>query len=235
MRITQLRAVMGTAAAAALVIGLGVAPVAAATATWTVTPGGKFYTFGNFTNSADSHLNPANTYLRDTTTGAAFACVDAFIISGQLKSGSGLTNPIGTVKTARGGNTNGVIRCFGHGLNIGLTFRNVPWSVRAVRYDSAGVGATSGVLIGVAGDVASQSSVPCSAAIDGTTPGAGDGRAGFRYLNNGGLFITAAGNLHFYNVSGCNGYINSGDGMTYTPRLFIRADGSHDINVITSP
>lgn len=41
MMIKQVRAVMGAAAAAAMVIGLAAAPVAAATATWTVTPGGS--------------------------------------------------------------------------------------------------------------------------------------------------------------------------------------------------
>lgn len=220
--------------AAAALLGLSPA-VASTSATWTVTPGGGFYTFANFTNPADSYLNPANTYLRDTTTGAAFPCVSALDISGVFKSGSGLTNPIGTVKTARGGNTIGVVLCNGNGLNIALSFKNLPWPIRAVSYDSAGVGATSGVVLGVAGSVASQSGVPCSAAIDGTAPGAGDGRVGFRYLNNGDFFIKAAGNLHFYNVSGCNGHINNGDGMTYTPSLLIKADGSHDINVITSP
>jgi hypothetical protein len=210
--------------AAAALLGLSPA-VASTSATWTVEPGGGFYTF---TNSNDS-------FLRDTTTGAAFPCVSAFDISGEFKSGSGLSNPIGTVKTARGGNTIGVVLCSGNGLNIALSFKNLPWSIRVVRYDSAGVGATSGVLLGIAGNVASQSSVPCSAAIDGTAPGAGNGRVGFRYLNNGDFFIKATGNLHFDNVSGCNGHINNGDSMTYTPSLLIKADGSHDVNVITSP
>jgi hypothetical protein len=30
-------------------------------------------------------------------------------------------------------------------------------------------------------------------------------------------------------------HINSGDSMTYAAPLLIKADGSHDINIVTSP
>jgi hypothetical protein len=70
----------------------------------------------------------------------------------------------------------------------------------------------------VAGSVASYSGPSCRAVIDRTAPGAGDGKASFIYANNGDFSITAAGNLHFYDVSGCNGHISNGDGMTYEAR-----------------
>jgi hypothetical protein len=222
----QVRAVMCAAAAAALVIGLGVTPVVAATATWTVTPGGKFYTLG--------HL--ATPGLTDVTTGARFPCPTGFVISGTLKSGTGLADPIGAIATAKGGaGSPMVLQCTGNGLELTVTFRGLPWQVRATRYDSASPGTTTGILTGVAGRVASFSGPSCRAVIDGTAPGAGDGRVRFTYANKGVFTIKPAGNLHFYNVSGCNGYINNGDGITYTAPLLIKADGSHAINIITSP
>ena len=116
-----------------------------------------------------------------------------------------------------------------------MTFNGLPWTIRALRYDSASPGTTSGILTGVAGRVANYAGPSCRAVIDGTAPGAGDGRVRFTYANNGDFTLTGAGDLHFYNVSGCNGHINGGDSMTYAAPLFILADGSHDINVITSP
>ena len=141
MMIKQVRAVMGTAAAAAMVIGLGVTPVAAATATWTVTPGGKFYTLG--------HL--ATPDLTDATTGARFPCPTGFVISGTLKSGTGLADPIGTIATAKGrAGSPLVLQCTGNGLELTVTFSGLPWQVRATRYDSASAGTTTGILTGVA-------------------------------------------------------------------------------------
>jgi len=116
-----------------------------------------------------------------------------------------------------------------------MTFSGLPWPVRALRYDSASPGTTSGILTGVAGRVTSFSGPSCSAVIDGTAPGAEDGKVRFTYANNGAFTIKPAGNLHFYNVSGCNDHINNGDSMTYTAPMLIKADGSHAINVITSP
>jgi hypothetical protein len=226
MMFKHVRAVMGAAAAAAVVIGLGVMPVGASTATWTITPGGKFYTFG--------HL--ATPELTDATTGARFPCPTGFTISGTLKSGTGLANPIGTIATAKGAAGNPlVLQCTGNGLALTVTFSHLPWPVRALRYDSASPGTTSGILTGIAGRIASYSGPSCSAVIDGTAPGAQDGRVRFTYANNGDFTLTGAGSLHFYNVSGCHGDINNGDSMTYTASLLIKADGSHDINVITSP
>ncbi|HET7246318.1 MAG TPA: hypothetical protein VFJ07_15910 [Streptosporangiaceae bacterium] len=226
MMIKQVRAVIGAAAAAAVVLGLGVMPVAAATATWTVTPGGKFYTL--------SHL--ATPDLTDATTGARFPCPTGFVISGSLKTGTGLADPLGTIATAKGAAGNPlVLQCTGNGLELTVTFSGLPWQIRATRYDSASPGTTSGILAGLAGRVASFSGPSCSAVIDGTAPGAGDGKVRFSYTNNGVFTIKPAGNLHFYNVSGCNGHINNGDSMTYTAPLGIKANGSHAINIITSP
>lgn len=229
----QVRGLLGVAAAAAMVIGQGLAPAAAATAitatTWTVTPGGSFYTKYEF----------AVPELTDATTGARFGCPTGFIIHGTLKSGTGLADPIGTIAKAVAG-APGPIVCDGKGLQLEVTFGGLPWPVRAIRYDAASPGTTSGILTGVTGTITKHFSAPkCSAVIDGTAPGAGDGKVHFTYTNNGGFTLTGAGNLHFYQVSGCNGHIKNGDSMTYTDSLGIRATSGHGggsgINIITSP
>ena len=226
MMIKHVRAVLGAAVTAAVVIGLGLAPVAAATATWTITPGGKFYTF----------TEPTTPVLTDATTGARFPCPTGFGISGTLNSGTGLTGPIGKVTTAKGRAGNPLtLQCTGNGLALTVTFSGLPWTIQALRYDSASPGTTSGILTGVTGQIANFSGPSCSAVIDGTAPGAADGKVRFTYANDGTFTIKPAGNLHFYNVSGCNGHISNGDSMTYTAPLLILANGSHDRNIITSP
>jgi hypothetical protein len=226
----QVRALLGAAAAAAMAIGLGLAPAAAATATWTVTPGGNFYTKYEF----------ATPELTDATTGTRFSCTTGFVIHGTLKSGTGLADPIGTIANAVGASGGHLLLCTRKGLVLKVTFGGLPWPVRAIRYDGASPGTTSGILTGVTGTITRHFSGPsCSAVIDGTAPGAGDGRVHFTYANNGFFTITGAGNLHFYHVSGCNGHIKNGDSMTYTDSLGIRANGGQGggsgINVITSP
>jgi hypothetical protein len=226
----QVRALMGAAAAAAMVIGLGLAPAAAATATWTVTPGGNFYT--KFLDTTPD--------LTDATTGARFGCTSGFVIHGTLKSGTGLADPIGTIANAVGASGGHLLQCTGNGLILKVTFGGLPWPIRAIRYNDAGPGTTSGILTGVTGMITKRLSGPsCNAVIDGTAPGAGDGRVHFTYANDGTFTFTGAGNLHFYHVRGCNGHIKNGDILTYTGSLGIRATsgqgGGSGINVITSP
>lgn len=226
----QGRALLGAAAGAAMVIGLGLAPATAATATatWTVAPGGNFYT-----------KYPATPELSDATTGARFPCPSGSVIHGTLKSGTGLADPVGTIAKAVG-QAPGPIRCDRQGTVLEVTFGGLPWPIRAVHYDGASPGTTSGILTGVTGTITKYfSGPPCSAVIDGTAPGAGDGRVHFTYTNTGTFTLTGAGNLHFYHVSGCNGQIKDGDSMTYTASFGILATSGHGggsgINIITSP
>lgn len=226
MMIKHWRTALGAVAAAVVMLGSGVAPVAAATSTanWTITPGGKFYTYVLYQTP----------YLTDTTTGARFPCsLGVFAISGTLKSGIGLTNPIGKIATA--GESQGGLQCAANGLKLTLAFSSLPWLVQARRYDSASPGTTHGMVTGIAGQVGHFSGPACSAVIDGTALGAADGAVSFTYANNGTFTLTGAGNLHFYNVTGCGGQINNGDGITYAASMLIKANGSHDINAVTSP
>lgn len=224
-------ALLSAGTAVTLTLGLAATPVGAATATWTVTPGGNFY----------SNEEGQNTYLADTSTGIIFRC-DSFGIDGQFKSGSGLTNYIGKVKTASGGGEAGgqlgVLLCAGKGIAFYAAFGNLPWGIRAIRYDAT-AGETFGKLVRISATVSAQSGFPaCSAAIDGMAPGAGDGTLGFWYLNNGTFHTRGGGtDLHFYDVSGCNGVINNGDSITYYANdlLYAKVRPGMTPNSITSP
>src|SRR5690348_12196337 len=129
------------AAASLLTMAVNVAPVAAATATWTVTPGGSFASF-----SGSGH----NQRFIDPSTGAKILCPD-LQISGRFKSGTGLANPVGTI-TAVGNN-------FATGQPYGCTLSSTagsvdimvtfsPVKIRAVRYD-ASQNLTYGALAGI--------------------------------------------------------------------------------------
>src|ERR1700722_20521031 len=90
----QMRTALAAAVAAGVVM-LGLSPAGAtSSATWTVTPGGAFYT---------SHQETNFSFLTDTTTGARFQCSDGPFLSGKFQSGNGLANPIGKVTVAHGG------------------------------------------------------------------------------------------------------------------------------------
>lgn len=219
-----LATLLSAGTALALSVGLGATPVVAATATWTVTPGGNFYT----------NQPGQSVYLTDVSTGTLFRCDSGFSVSGQFKSGSGLTNPIGTVKAA----TAPVLCGAGGNKQFYVAFGNLPWGIRAMRYDAT-AGQTFGQFTKVDATLSAPASDPaCSGVIDGTAPGASDGAMGFRYLNDGAFHTRSAGtSLHFYNVSGCSGIINSGDSIVFWAYGVLYAKGGSGMtpNIITSP
>ena len=208
------------AAALVLVSGLGAGPAVAASATWTVTPGGPFETPGA------SHFS----YLTDATTGTVFSC-DGPYAGGTFSSGSGLTNPIGTIGLSS-------LVCGGPGgVQFGVTFSNAHMGIRAVSYD-AGTDIVHGSITHLYGAISPDPPISaCIAAVDGTSPTAHDGTIRFRYYNNAGQLQTlrGGGNLHAYNVTGCGGLINSGDVLTYGGHANIVAQSHFAVNAITSP
>src|SRR5215472_5016660 len=107
---------------ASALVALSAAPVVAAAATWTVTPGGVFNTLGTAHHS----------HLTDTSTGTAFLC-QGLAIDGAFQSGSGLTNPIGKITVAHGPGS-GPFLC-GSSPPFGVTFSHFPMRIRAVSYD----------------------------------------------------------------------------------------------------
>jgi hypothetical protein len=72
----------------------------------------------------------------------------------------------------------------------------------------------------------------CTAVIDGTSGTASDGTVKLRYTNSTGRLrlLTTGGNLHFYNVRGCAGLVNTGDPATISARFTVSPK-----QAITSP
>lgn len=199
------RVVFAAAAAAAVAAGLGTVPALAAApagaraGTWTVTPGGDFL--------GDTH--DALWELVDLSTGMKIKCAqDATNFSDLLvrfKSGSGLVNPIAKITAAAFPQ-----ECTpAGGPSFNAIPGGLPWPVRALNYD-ASRGETTGAIhhfhLALTGPA-------CSAVIDGTSPTADNGVLPFSWFNGGsGLGTFAKGsNLRAYDVTGCSGFLGSGD------------------------
>jgi hypothetical protein len=90
-----------------------------ATSRWTVTPGGAYAS------------KSGKATLTDTTTGAVLTCTSS-AADGALKSGSGLTNPLGTVTKATFSNCTGPA-----GLTFKIKTSALPWDVNGATYRSA--------------------------------------------------------------------------------------------------
>jgi hypothetical protein len=190
-------------AVAALAVGLGATSALARTATWTVKPGGSYT------------ATTTKTVLTDSKTGAALTCVStstspASKASGTLKSGSGLSNPLGTVAAASFNNCSGPA-----GLKFKVTTSHLPWHVNGTSYSS---GTATGNISGIHA-VLTGTNNTCKATVDGTGATANNGKVTIKHTNGTAgnkLTFTGGGNLHTYNVSaGCLGAINSGDAVSF--------------------
>jgi hypothetical protein len=173
---------------------LGAGP-AAATTTWTITPGGPF----------SSHAGA--TKLEDITDGNTLNCSSS-VLSGRFKPGSGLSGTnIGAITS--GGKFNG---CLGPlPLAYTITLRGLPWHV-SVTSDH------NGVVHGTVSHIEVTGVLPaCHFTIDGTAGGAFDGIAPFTYSNSTHTLklLPAGTNLHYYKVSGCSGLVSNGDSAVY--------------------
>ena len=205
--------VMVTGAALAGMLALSASSATAATdtgvaATWTVKPGGAITAKAGVTT------------LKDTNTGSVLTCKTSSG-KGTAKKGSGLSGTGIASITALSFNS-----CTGP---LGLTFTvktaHFPWHLNAKTFSG---GVTTGSITGIHATLSGPS---CSAVVDGTSATANNGMVTAKYSNSTGkLTTTGAGNLHVYNVSGCAGLINSGDGSSF--------NGSYAISpkqTITSP
>ncbi len=205
----HLTAVLLSSGAAVLALGLGTATAMATTAaTWTLTPGGAV------TGTA------GKTTLLDTTTHQTLSCVSS-ATKANLKSGSGQTNPIGKITSVT------FSTCTGPG---GLKFTvstsastATPWKLVGNSYKG---GVTHGKITGIK---ATLSGAGCSATVGGTTA-TSTGTTTGTYTNSTGILKVSGGNLHVWNVSGCLGLINTGDGTTFTGKYTISPK-----QTITSP
>ncbi len=169
------------------------APRTGAAATWTVKPGGAITAKAGVTT------------LKDTKTGSTLTCQTSSG-KGSVKSGSGLSGTgIGSITALSFSNCTGPL-----GLTFTVKTTHFPWHLNALSYSS---GVTTGTITGIHATLTGPS---CSAVVDGTGPTANNGKVTATYTNSTGkLATTGAGNLHIYNVSGCAGLINSGDGSSF--------------------
>ena len=196
-------AAVAAGAAAVLAVSLGaVASTAVTVRTWTVRPGGAVT------------ATAGRTTLTDTTTGNSLACPSS-TLSGTLKSGSGLPGTgIGSIATVPS------IYCpTPAGPSFTLMARDLPWHLNVSSYT-----ASTGVVTGSLSHLQIAFTGPgCRAVIDGTSGTAGDGSVEVSYTNSTGRLklLTADGNLHFYNVMGCFGLINSGDDAALSARFTV--------------
>ena len=193
------RAVLTTAGAAALAIGLGAtASLAITTSTWTVSPGGSW-----------SGVKSGNLTLTDTISGMKLVCTHTNS-AGTFTTGTGLSGTgIGTVTSLH------ITKCTGPASAVFIVrAKNFPWTINADSYNPA---VTSGTMTGhLVGIHATISGTGCTAVLDGTSAFASNGTTQIHYHNSlAKLKVRAEGsNLHLYNVVGCTGVFTSGDAVT---------------------
>jgi hypothetical protein len=189
---------MATGAALLTAVGLGTAPVSAATApTWTIKPG------GTITATASSAL------VQDTTNGAKISC-SGTALTAKLKSGSKLAG-----QNAGSLSKFSLTKCGADGVFLGILAKHTPWHVSLSSYNAM-TGVTTMVLTGIHLAV-SQTRLGCTGVVDGTSATAGNGKIKLSYSNSTHKLTTfkTGGNLHLYRVSaGCLGVVNSGDAVT---------------------
>lgn len=189
-----------TGAALAGVLALSAGSAFAATnsgtaATWTVTPGGTIT------------AKAGTTTLKDTKTGSVLTCTSSSG-KGTAKHGSGLPGAdIASITALSFNNCTGPLS-----LTFTVKTAHFPWKLNAMSYN-ASKGVTTGTITGIHATLSGPS---CTATVDGTGATANNGEVTATYTNGTGkLATTGAGNLHIYNVKGCAGLINSGDGSSF--------------------
>ena len=198
-------------AAAALLIGVSAVSAVAAAPTWTVKPGG--------TASAKA----GKTTLKDTKTGTVLTCASSSakitIKKGRHLSGTG----IGSITTISFSKCTGPL-----GITFTVKSSHLPWKLNAVSYTKS-TGTTTGTITGVHSTLSGPG---CSAAVDGTGAAKDNGMVKVTYSNKTHKLtvLTTGGNLHIYNVKGCFGLINNGDGSSFTA-----VNAVSPVQTITSP
>ena len=190
--------IAGPAAALAAILG---ATVASAATTWTIRPGGAITATGMKVVSTD------------TKTGSNWTC-QSVTITGKLKSGSGVSGSgAGSVSAVTFNScTNPLGKTSPDPLRVifEITATDLPWHINVGSF-------STGVATGTISHMQMQLQGPgCTAVLGGATATATDGHVRFRYTNSTGRLkiLTAGGNLHFYNVTGCAGLWNDNDPLT---------------------
>ena len=205
------------AGGAAVVVGaLGVTAALAATATWTVQPGGAV------------QLTTSRITISDPTTHTVIICTSA-TASGTLESGSGLAGiNVGSLLPVS------FKDCTGPGGDHvwGVVQVDLPWQVSLFAYDPA-TGIARGTINGIdIGTSRGTTSKGCFATINGKNITARDGLERFRYTDGTGelTMVTTDSNLRWYEYRGCGSLINTNDPATITANFTVSPK-----QAITSP
>jgi hypothetical protein len=167
--------------------------------TWTIKPG------GSITGTAPSAA------VTDTTNGNKLSCVGSSLTE-SLKSGSKLPG-----SNAGSLSKFSLTKCGADGLFISILAKRTPWHVSLSAYDAT-TGLTTITLTGIHLAV-SQKALGCTAAVDGTSATADNGKIKMSYSSKTHDLTTfkTEGNLHLYDVSSnCLGVVNTGDKVSLT-------------------
>jgi hypothetical protein len=148
--------------------------------------------------------------LTDTTSGKTLECRNH--ATGTFKSGSGLRGTgIGSITALTFS-----LCTLPAGGTVTLTAGNLPWHLNAMTFDaSITSGTTTGTVSGIHVTIAGRR---CSATVDGSSATANDGSTQIHYHNSlDKLKIrTELSTLHVYGVTGCTGFMSSGDAVTFS-------------------
>jgi len=190
------RKLLFTGSATALAIGASAGVALAVAITFSITPGGNV------------SASTSKTNFTDVVTSSVLACASS-AATGTLKSGHGISGTnLGSIKTLTFSNCTGP---------LALTFTvtsHVPLTVHGTFFN-----ATTGVTTGnITGIHLALSGPNCSVDIDGTADGANNGKVRVSYTNGTHKLklLANGGNLHLYNVNGCDSLVNSGDATHFT-------------------
>lgn len=200
---TRPGAVLLTAGTAALAVVLSAVASSAATAGWTVSPG------GHFTGKQSGQVT-----ITDTVTKKSVVCATT-AAAGSLKSGTGLRGTgIGRLTSV---SLTGCTTI--HGPAFTVTAGALPWSLNAVTYIPAKT-TTYGTLTGIHLSLAATG---CSVTIDGTSAAGDNGSVAIHIHNSPSKLKleSAGGSLHAYVGSGCTGEFKTGDAVTVSAAYLI--------------
>jgi hypothetical protein len=184
-------------AAVALMIGTSAASALAALPTWTVKSGGTVT------------AKAGKTILIDTKRHQKLTCASSAGAS-TLKKGTHLSGAgLGLITAVS------FSHCTGPFM-LQFTVRNghLPWKLNAVSYNRS-TGTTTGTITGIHATLSGPS---CVATVDGTGATRNNGLVRTTYVNKTHKLtvLPTGNNLHIYNVHGCLGLINNGDGSSFT-------------------
>jgi hypothetical protein len=198
-------------AAAALMIGASASSALAAAPTWTVKPGGTVTAKSGTVTLIDAKTKQKLTCHSST--------VKTTLEKGSHLSGTGL----GSITAVSFSSCAGPFS-----IIFNVKSSHLPWKLNAVSYNRS-TGTTTGTITGIH---ATLSGTACSAAVDGTGATKDNGMVRATYSNKTHKLtvLPTGNNLHIYDVKGCLGLINNGDGSSFTAAYAVSG-----MQIVTSP